>query len=105
MGFTAEHKVNDDLLLGGTYLRLSERPLTQKANYGSEPVNNTMMGLSGNFSKEIPFLTRMVNKLPNIDSRVASNVSIRAEAAYLKVGQPRGTQLNNAATTYIDDFE
>ena len=81
MGFTAEHKVNDDLLLGGTYLRLSERPLTQKANYGSEPVNNTMLGLSGNFSKEIPFLTRMVNKLPNIDSRVASNVSIRAEAA------------------------
>ena len=105
MGFTAEHKVNDDLLLGGTYMRLSERPLTQKANYGAEPVNNTMIGLSGNFSKEIPFLTRMVNKLPNIDTRVASNVSIRAEAAYLKVGQPRGTQLDNAATTYIDDFE
>ena len=37
--------------------------------------------------------------------RVASNLSIRAEAAYLKVGQPRGTQLNNAPTTYIDDFE
>ena len=105
MGFTAEHKVNDDLLIGGTYMRLSERPMTQKANYGTEPVNNTMLGLSGNFSKEIPFLTRMVNKLPNIDTRVASNLSIRAEAAYLKVGQPRGTQLNNAPTTYIDDFE
>ena len=105
MGFTAEHKVNDDLLIGGTYMRLSERPLTQKANYGSEPVNNTMLGISANFSKEIPFLTRMVNKLPNIDTQVASNVSIRAEAAYLQVGQPRGTQLNNAATTYIDDFE
>jgi cell surface protein SprA len=105
MGFTAEHKVNDDLLLGGTYLRLSERPLTQKANYGTEPVNNSMFGLSGTFSKEIPFLTRMVNKLPNIDTQVASNVSIRAEAAYLNVGAPRGTQLNNAVTTYIDDFE
>jgi len=105
MGFTAEHKVNDDLLLGGTYLRLSERPLTQKANYGTEPVNNSMFGLSGTFSKEIPFLTRMVNKLPNIDTQVASNVSIRAEAAYLNVGAPRGTQLNNAVTSYIDDFE
>lgn len=105
MGFTAEHKVNDDLILGGTYMRLSERPLTQKANYGAEPVNNSMFGLSGTFSKEIPFLTRMVNKLPNIDTQVASNVSIRAEAAYLKVGAPRGTQLNNAVTTYIDDFE
>jgi len=105
MGFTAEHKFNDDLLLGGTYMRLSERPLTQKANYGTEPVNNSMFGLSGTFSKEIPFLTRMVNKLPNIDTQVASNVSIRAEAAYLNVGAPRGTQLNNAVTSYIDDFE
>lgn len=105
MGFTAEHKVNDDLLLGGTYMRLSERPLTQKANYGTEPVNNSMFGLSGTFSKEIPFLTRMVNKLPNIDTQVPSNVSIRAEAAYLQVGAPKGTQLDNAVTTYIDDFE
>ncbi len=105
MGFTAEHKVNDDLILGGTYMRLSERPLTQKSNYGAEPVNNSMFGLSGTFSKEIPFLTRIVNKLPNIDTQVASNVSVRAEAAYLKVGAPRGTQLNNAVTTYIDDFE
>lgn len=105
MGLTAEHKVNDDLILGGTYMRLSERPLTQKANYGTEPVNNSMFGISGVFSKEVPFLTRMVNKLPNIDTQVASNVSIRAEAAYLQVGAPKGTELNNAATTYIDDFE
>jgi len=105
MGFTAEHKFNDDLILGGTYMRLSERPLTQKANYGTEPVNNSMFGLSGTFSKEIPFLTRMVNKLPNIDTQVASTVSIRAEAAYLQVGTPKSTELNNAATTYIDDFE
>lgn len=105
MGFTAEHKVNDDLIMGATYMRLSERPLTQKANYGTEPVNNTMLGLSGMFSKEIPFLTRMVNKLPNIDTQVASNVSIRAEAAYLRVGTPKGTELNNVATSYIDDFE
>ena len=105
MGFTAEHKVNDDLIIGGTYMRLSERPLTQKANYGAEPVNNSMFGLSGTFSKEIPFLTRMVNKLPHIDTQVASNVSIRAEAAYLQVGTPKSTELNSTATTYIDDFE
>ena len=105
MGFTAEHKFNDDLILGGTYMRLSERPLTQKANYGTEPVNNSMFGLSGTFSKEIPFLTRMVNKLPNLDTQVASTVSVRAEAAYLQVGTPKSTELNNAATTYIDDFE
>ncbi len=105
MGFTAEHKLNDDLVLGATYMRLSERPLTQKANYGTEPVNNSMLGMSGMFSKEIPFLTRMVNKLPNIDTQVASTISIRAEAAYLRVGTPKSTELNSVATSYIDDFE
>ena len=104
-GFTAEHKINDDLLIGGTYMRLSERPITQKSNYGSEPVNNTMIGFNAIFSKDIPFLTRMVNKLPNIDTQFASNISVRAEAAYLNVGTPKSNKLNDVATAYIDDFE
>ena len=104
-GFTVEHKINDDFLIGGTYMRLSERPITQKSNYGSEPVNNTMIGFNAIFSKDIPFLTRMVNKLPNIDTQSASNISVRAEAAYLNVGTPKSNKLNDVATAYIDDFE
>ena len=86
-------------------MRLSERPITQKSNYGSEPVNNTMIGFNAIFSKDIPFLTRMVNKLPNIDTQFASNISVRAEAAYLNVGTPKSNKLNDVATAYIDDFE
>mgnify|MGYP007000457928 len=37
------HKVNDKVVFGGTLLNLNENPLTQKANYGTEPVNNTMI--------------------------------------------------------------
>lgn len=106
--FTAvniEHKFSDNFIMGATVMNLSERPLTQKANYGLEPVNNTMFGINGNFSKEIPFLTRMVNKLPNIDTEVASKVSFRGEAAYLLSSTPKGTELEGSATSYVDDFE
>lgn len=104
-GINVEHKFNDNFVLAGTLLNLNERPITQKANFGSEPINNTIFGFNGNFSSEVPFLTRMVNKLPNIDTDVPSNISLRGEFAYLAPGAPKGTNLNNEATSYIDDFE
>ncbi|GAB1856259.1 cell surface protein SprA [Flavobacteriaceae bacterium MHTCC 0001] len=104
-GINVEHKFNDNFVLAGTLLNLNERPITQKANYGSEPINNTIFGLNGNYSTELPFLTRMVNKLPNIDTDVPSNISVRGEFAYLAPGAPKGTNLNGEATSYIDDFE
>ena len=104
-GVHVEHKFSDNFLMGATVMNLSERPLTQKANYGLEPVNNTMFGMSSTFSTEVPFLTRMVNKLPNIDTDVMSNISFRGEIAYLLSRTPKGTELGGEATTYIDDFE
>ena len=59
----------------------------------------------GNFSKEIPLLTRLVNKLPNIETDVPSNLSLRGEVAYLMPGAPKGNNFNGEATSYIDDFE
>jgi len=104
-GVNVEHQFNDNFLLGATVMNLSERPISQKANYGSEPVNNTMFGFNGNFSTEAPFLTRWVNKLPNIDTDVPSNVSVRGEIAYLLAGSPKNADFEGVATTYIDDFE
>ena len=75
-GVNVEHQFNEKFVLGGTLLNLNERPLTQKSTYGVESVNNTIFGLNANFSTEVPFLTRMVNKLPNIDTDVPSNISI-----------------------------
>ncbi|WP_430965750.1 cell surface protein SprA [Spongiimicrobium sp. 2-473A-2-J] len=104
-GINVEHQFNKNFVLGGTLLNLNERPLTQKSNFGVEPVNNTIFGLNGNFSTEIPFLTRLVNKLPNIDTDVPSNLSVRGEVAFLKPNSPKNADFQGETTTYIDDFE
>ncbi|MBO6879837.1 cell surface protein SprA [Winogradskyella sp.] len=104
-GVNVEHQFNENFVLGATILNLNERPITQKANFNSEPINNTIFGFNGNYSTEVPFLTRMVNKLPNIDTDVPSNLSVRGEFAYLLPGAPNGTDFNGEATAYIDDFE
>ncbi|MDX1328661.1 MAG: cell surface protein SprA, partial [Arenibacter sp.] len=104
-GVNVEHQFNKNLMFGGTLLNLNERPLTQKSNYGVEPVNNTIFGLNSNFSTEVPFLTRLANKLPNIDTDVASNLSVRGEVAFLKPNSPKNANFQGETTTYLDDFE
>ncbi|MDG4714910.1 cell surface protein SprA [Winogradskyella marincola] len=104
-GVNVEHQFNENFVLGATLLNLNERPITQKANFNSEPINNTIFGFNGNYSTEVPFLTRLVNKLPNIDTDVPSNLSVRGEFAYLLPGAPKGTDFDGEATAYIDDFE
>jgi len=104
-GVNVEHQFNENFVLGATLLNLNERPITQKANYNTEPINNTIFGFNGNYSTEVPFFTRLVNKLPNVDTDVPSNLSVRGEFAYLAPGAPKGTDFNNEATAYVDDFE
>src|SRR5690606_35960638 len=90
---------------GATYLNLSERPLTQKTNLGTEPLNNTILGFNANYSTQVPFFTRLVNKLPNIDTDVESNLSVRGEFAYLIPGSPKVADFDGKTTVYVDDFE
>jgi cell surface protein SprA len=104
-GVNVEHKFTDKFLVGATFLRLSQRPFTQKTNYGQESVNNTIYGLNTSFSTEVPLLTRLVNKLPNIDTDVPSNISFRGEVAYLKPGTPKADRFNGESTVYVEDFE
>lgn len=104
-GLNVEHQFSDKFVLGGTFLNLNERPITQKANYNSESINNTIFGFNGNYSTEVPFLTRLANKLPNIDTDVPSNLSVRGEFAYLLPGSPKGSDFEGEATAYIDNFE
>ncbi|UUW10743.1 cell surface protein SprA [Flavobacterium plurextorum] len=105
MGFNVEHKISDKFVVGGTYLKMTERPFTQKSSYGQESVNNTIFGFNGNYSTEVPFLTRLANKLPNIDTDVPSNLSIRGEVAFLRPDAPKASDFEGEATIYIDDFE
>ena len=104
-GINVLHQVNEKVYFGATMINLSENPLTQKANYGTEPVNNTMVGFNANFSTEIPFFTRMINKIPTIKSNVPSLLSFRGEVANLTANNPKNTALNGETNVYIDDFE
>lgn len=105
MGVNVEHKISDKFVVGGTFLKMTERPFTQKSSYGQESVNNTIFGFNGNYATEVPFFTRLVNKLPNIDTDVPSNLSIRGEVAFLRPDAPKASDFEGEATIYIDDFE
>jgi cell surface protein SprA len=105
MGVNVEHKISDNFLVGGTFLKMTEKPFTQKSSYGQESVNNTIFGFNTNFSTEVPFLTRLVNKLPNIDTDVPSNLSVRGEVAFLRPDTPKADQFQGESTLYVDDFE
>jgi len=105
MGVDVQHVFSDKFAIGGTIVNLNERPFTQKPQFGAEPVNNTIIGFNLNYNTEVPKFTKWVNKLPNIDTDVPSNFSVRAEAAYLLPGSPSGIDLNGEAASYIDDFE
>ncbi len=104
-GVDVVHQINNNFFIGGTFLNLRENTFSQKANYGQEPINNTMLGMNLNFSKKAPFLTRLINKFPTIETEAPSRVSFRGEVAGLFAGNPKNAQFNGEATTYIDDFE
>lgn len=107
VGGRLDYLVSDKLQLGGTIMNLTERPLTQKVNIGEEPISNTMWGLDLAYNSPSRWLTRMVDKIPFIDTREESSISFYGEFAQLLPGHPRA--LNFAGTrsgiTYVDDFE
>ncbi|MEI7507889.1 MAG: cell surface protein SprA [Flavobacterium sp.] len=104
-GINVEHKFTDKFMVGATMLKLAERPFTQKTSYGHESVNNTIYGLNTSYSTTVPFFTRLVNKLPNMDTDVPSNFSFRGEVAYLKPDTPKVDKFNGESTVYVEDFE
>ncbi|MBI1316546.1 cell surface protein SprA [bacterium] len=105
MGLAADYRFNQNLTLGATLINFNERPLTQKVNLAEEPVSNTLWGLNGTYSKDAPYLTRLVDQIPFIDTKEASDLTVQGEFAHMIPGSPRGIEINGDATTYIDDFE
>ncbi len=98
-----DYEVNDDLQFGATVMNLTERPLTQKVNVGDEPMSNTVYGFDGNYRTESDFLTKMVDKIPFIDTKEKSTVEVSGEFAQLIPGVSRA--VGSRGTAYIDDFE
>lgn len=107
VGSRLDYFASEKLQLGGTIMNLTERPLTQKVNIGQEPISNTMWGLDLTYNSTSRWLTRMVDKIPFIDTREQSTVSFYSEFAQLLPGHPRALNFAGSRTgiSYIDDFE
>lgn len=103
LGTRFDYKASKDFLLGATVLNLSERPLTQKVNIGDEPINNTIWGVDGTYRTESQYITKLIDKLPFIQTKEPSSFSITGEYASLIPGHAKA--IGASGTSYIDDFE
>lgn len=101
VGTHLDYKFNDKLNIGGTVMHMSEKPLTHKVNIGEEPLSNTIWGFNATYNTESAFLTTLVDKLPFINTKVKSRLTIDTEFAKFQPGTARGAGGN----AYIDDFE
>ena len=103
MGGHYQYRLNDKMKFGATWVRMSERPVTQKVDFGSEPFKNNILGADFSIRTDVPFLTKLVDLLPVISTNQMSTFSLNGEVAYLIPGQPK--VINKSGTSYVDDFE
>lgn len=102
-GSRFDYVVNKDLVLGGTIMRLNERPITQKVNIGDEPIANTIWGVDGTWRTQSRWLTKMIDKLPGISTKEPSSITLTGEFANIIPGNSKA--IGKTGTAYIDDFE
>lgn len=101
LGLNVDHRFSDRFLVGGTVVNYQERPVTQKVQFGAEPVSNTIFGLHTEYNGESELLTRLTNKIPGIKTDEMSQITFSAEGAYLMPGQNKAA----GGHSYIDDFD
>ena len=106
-GLRGELRLNPDFTVGATYMRLFERPFTQKVNIGEDPINNRMFGMDINFTKEAPGITNFLDRLPLLTTDAPSSVSFSAEVAALRPGNARAINApdSDQGVVSLDDFE
>ncbi len=106
MGARFDYYKNRHLTLGGTVMRLNERPFTQKVNFGEDPIKNTVLGIDANYQNEVPAVTRLLDKLPIYSTTAPSYLSLSGEGAAILPGHPQQINtLDPEGAVYIDDFE
>ncbi|MCE7041201.1 cell surface protein SprA [Dyadobacter sp. CY312] len=103
LGTRLDYLVNRDMSIGFTAMKYRERPagFLSRVSIGNEPVNNTMIGFDINVRKDVPFLTKMLDKLPFLQTKEMSSIQFKAEFAKLFPGVSK--DVNNRSL--VDDFE
>ena len=110
--YLAKNTLKEQLSIGGTIVRLSERPFFSKVTYDNnasggtnEPIRNTMYGLDVNYRKDIPRLTKLLDKLPFYKTTAPSSINVFAEGAFLKPGHAPQIGKGSKGIINIDDFD
>lgn len=106
-GSRFDYQVNDKLALGATVMHLTEQPITQNEVIGQESISNTIYGFDVNYNSNSRLLTRLVNKIPFITTKVPSSIAFNGEFAQLLPGSPSALNFAGSknGTSYLDDFE
>ncbi|MBK8610109.1 MAG: cell surface protein SprA [Chitinophagaceae bacterium] len=110
--YMAKNTAKEQLSIGGTVVRLSERPFFSKVSYDNssnggtnEPIRNAMYGIDVNYRKEIPRLTKLLDKLPFYKTTAPSTLNVFAEGAFLKPGHAPQIGKGSKGVINIDDFD
>lgn len=102
-GANFDYVFSKDFNIGATILNLNERPITNKVNYGDEPINNVVWGMNFAYKTVVPFVTKAVDLLTFHSTTTQSTLNLEGEFAQFIPGHSRA--IGKTGTTYIDDFE
>lgn len=103
LGANFDYVFSKNFNIGATILNLRERPFTNKVNYGDEPINNVVWGMNFAYKTELPFITKVIDKITFHSTTTQSNLNLEGEFAHFIPGHNRA--VGKSGTTYIDDFE
>jgi cell surface protein SprA len=116
-GLRAEYQFTPNITLGSTFFKLKEKPLQDKIRIGDEPVNNAVFGFDANAHFDAPWLTRIIDQVPLLQTKEPSSISFSGEYAQLRPGVSQTNAVSDAikdnrlfkdeenGLSFIDDFE
>lgn len=103
LGTHFDYRFSDKFNLGGTVMRLTEKPTTTKVNVGEDPISNTIWGLNGSYEVDLPLVTKFIDWLPLLETKEPSTLSVQGEFAQLVPGHNKA--VGKTGEVFIDDFE
>lgn len=116
-GLRAEYRISDNINIGSTYFSLNEKPVQDKIRLGDEPVSNTVIGVDADARFDTPWLTRLIDRVPLLQTRAPSSFWLSGEFAQLRPGVAQTSAVEDAiennrlfddeesGLSFIDDFE
>jgi hypothetical protein len=108
-GLRGDLKINDQSGLGFTLMNYSLQSPNDKVQVGEEPMSNMILGVDGQTSLDLPFITKGLDALPLIQTAAPSKLTLHGEGAYmLPTPNTRTSPIpedNGQGVAYLDDFE